>query len=685
MSKVRLIFPVGISLLENAREFRRKALHAQLRKRQGDPVQIGDELDTLPEVTLTNLHDVVRQLLTGNPKEFSAEVFSLEKLIQDERAVQKAYQEQQLAIRLMGTEGGRFEGEIEAGSLECAEKVRDYICRNWNQAMIEPLVRIQGGVKTKTAFRTALLKFVVQLQSSLTEGDAERTYVVITGGYKGFIPWVSLLTFLYENTYLVYLHEDSQTVQIAPGLSLSWDLRRLDELRTVIRRDRIEVQEYQSLPEAYQYLYDEESGGYQLNALGKLARMFFQDATSRYGVGRSLINKLRRRDENLYTILVERLPFWEHLWIGNQIPETVEHERLHSLRLMEYAYWLFTYFPGLEEAIGPKGLLYLISSLWLHDIGHGALDHNGQPVALMPSLVRRYHNSASAAMIRGQGGLPEEALLPREYREPVALLAEYNRKHLALTRAQKNERDSRGQPKYDQRSSLEEVLERASFQGEAQTLLIVGGLLGLLDSLDVQMDRAVSEEYAKAREARNRMEIEYCLRQLQRAEGSLSPSDLGGVQNASLSESLDGLYKRYKEDEWRQKTFNGVLDKGIERTERLCEEALRSNNPVLLQVASYANQALFKMRQRDHFEKHASVGLVYLTAREGTLEVNLRPGEDYEAYTTYIQGIADDIYVESARALGIGQIKNHINQVVVYKFEKVGEWLERRQVCPTSG
>ena len=69
---------------------------------------------------------------------------------------------------------------------------------------------------------------------------------------------------------------------------------------------------------------------------------------------------------------------WFHLWVGDQIPETVEHSREHSKRLMKFIAKLFQIAPDNMEALGfnkdhPENLAVLIAAVYLHDIGHTAL------------------------------------------------------------------------------------------------------------------------------------------------------------------------------------------------------------------------------------------------------------------------------------------------------------------------
>ncbi|WP_040382339.1 hypothetical protein [Dethiosulfovibrio peptidovorans] len=135
------------------------------------------------------------------------------------------------------------------------------------------------------------------------------------------------------------------------------------------------------------------------------------------GSGKELLTRLKAIDSDLGTYL-ERLiqTSWSELWMGDQIPETVEHSRRHSKRLMEIA---GNFLRALDQGTDGVSHIYmdkaiplalLISAIYLHDIGHTALvypidpdkakDAGAFPLSLFPSAVREVHHLLSAEMIR---------------------------------------------------------------------------------------------------------------------------------------------------------------------------------------------------------------------------------------------------------------------------------------------
>lgn len=648
--KVRLIFTVGLSLLENAQKLKKEEV-----LNKGNNIAAGlREADDATLATLDN-QSILSSLLRKEPSKISAETHSYKQL-HDKVIVNR--EKDHLDVVLLGTEGN----DEEPGSIECAQRLASYLKDRFSLNNIQT-VEIKGGVKGDKAFKEALGCIVSKLREYLEKGEVDETYVVITGGYKGFIPWLTIATALYDNTYLVYVHEHSKEVLVWPGLYLHWDLRRLDELRSIIRRTNLDKKEWKLLPPPAQYLYDGSGTRYQRNELGQMVYEFFeQSRLARYGYGRLLLGKLKAKNggQDLAKIIEARLPYWEHLWIGDQIPETVEHSRLHSLRLMEYAYWLLRYFPELDEKLGAEQLFYLICALWLHDIGHGALDYNGQPIGKMPSLVREYHNLTSAKIIRNEKGfqaLPPEALLPNEHKEKVALMAEYNRRKQPLTPEHKGALEQEANQANVSPLNSEPLSKRDS------SLLLVTALLGILDGLDVQIDRAVTADYRKMREQRTRYEIETYLKWLDQQP---EPKNIPDVLTLS---QLKCFFERYKGNS-DDVNLQQEIENAIKKSEEVFQEAYNKGEKDVakLEWASLANRILFKMNQRPHVAKHGAVDLVYLSRGEdNALRINLLPTED--ANEGDLKKIEGEIRQEVVRALYVQDLQKTIHQIQLWRLK----------------
>lgn len=224
-------------------------------------------------------------------------------------------------------------------------------------------------------------------------GDCRRVLVAITGGYKVLTPFLALLGFL-DGEEVLYGYETSSSVLTIPQLPVAWDLRFLDEFRACFSAEEISSAAYRTLPPKVQrFFLAQPRGGVHLKSpFGRtLTRDYQERRHLRFGYGEPLLARFtdQARRGKLEQLIQGK---WDYLWLGDQIPETVEHTRGHSARLMELARDLL----DLTGVTLPDHELFaLVAAIWLHDTGHSALQGdrllvNGRsfPLSLFPSLVR---------------------------------------------------------------------------------------------------------------------------------------------------------------------------------------------------------------------------------------------------------------------------------------------------------
>jgi hypothetical protein len=478
---------------------------------------------------------------------------------------------------------------------------------------------VQGGgvemdVNTGADFRAGLAEYVKTVIAALNDkpagnGDYVARFLNVTGGYKGLIPVLSLLGFT-ESVNVCYCHEKSGEIILMPELPVAWDRRRLDEVRGYVLRGQVQKEEYEKLPDDFRFLFNVPDGAdhCQLSALGELvAKAPGRDLQTRFGYGRYLMRMLEPADAEL---LRRKLPEWEHLWLGDQIPETVEHSRLHTLRLLGFAYQLFSAYPELLKNVGGShGLYLLICALWLHDIGHSALEYQVDkkhlPLALMPSLVREWHHYTSAWMIRNSSYLDDT-----KDKEAVALITEYHRGEMVLNTGDDFD-DPYGYGIFMRKCpTLAKRLDKMVHNGGLPNginpahVLAIAAILRFLDGCDVQADRVGDEKYRDARELRTKREVEFLEARLAKIELSGAPRD------------------SYKEDKTKRYKAFGNLH---EKTE--------AEDLAKLQVVSLCDQIVFKNKQYEHFKEHQSIELAFLYVnKDRKLRVGLVPARtDCEA------------------------------------------------------
>ncbi|MEO0082671.1 MAG: hypothetical protein ABIL25_10370 [candidate division WOR-3 bacterium] len=504
------------------------------------------------------------------------------------------------------------------------ETNKDAIKSAYSGVCVSPRYVLSGvelDVGDKEQFHAGLAeltKVVIEelRKSPLKNGNYDERYLNITGGYKGIIPVLSLLGFTSEDVRVCYAHEKSSHIIIMPELPVAWDRQRLDEVRGYVLRGKISSGEYDRLPEPFKFLFlpKEHQTEYPRSSLGELVvNASLGEPRTRFGYGRYLMAMLQDKHRKE---LEAKLKEWEHLWIGDQIPETVEHSRLHTLRLLGFAHQLFSAYQDnglLGKVGGSLGLYLLICAIWLHDIGHSALEYevNGKklPIALMPSLVREWHHYTSARLIRSGSYLDD-----KKEKEAVALLAEYHRGRMKLL-------NENGATEFDEpyghailtgrRPTLESKLkELRDSKGlpdgiVPEHMLLLAAILRFVDGCDVQADRIGGTEYLEARRKRTEDEVKF------------------------LQDRLKVLQSNHKECR-----YSAFAKYASPRS---------SEDTVALQVVSLQDQIKFKRKQFEHFKEHQSIALAFLYRKEGKLRVGLVPAGDSDETKKLVQKRAEGI------------------------------------------
>jgi CRISPR/Cas system-associated protein Csm6 len=550
--------------------------------------------------------------------------------------------------------------------------------------------------------------FVAKLWELINQCDKEnvtRTVVNITGGYKVLAPLMALFGFQRPDVEVIYQHEDSKVTVTVPPVPMDWDFKLLDDYRTLVARGELGGLNVEPPSRFRAFFQPTSDGKWILNPLGMVLKQVYQEKRlERFGYGARLISRLK---EDSVDELRQRISRWVHVWIGDIIPETVEHGRGHSQRLMEYAAEILE--PILRESrdfLSEDELRCLISCLWLHDIGHTALrfrlppqslssqddnllikfkqflaalglksfdDRSGGPggkvkeleVFRFPSLVRMFHNFLSAQQIcdASYGYLPEDE------RDAVALICIYDRKSMPLLEGQ--ECWAAGEPFGIVAPPLALVVlgdggivyRRTSLT--TKRVLLLCALLRVVDGLDIQSDRAVDDNYVQERVRRTQDEVSQLWKRLERLCNCL-PSEFKQV-NAELEDKLAEWKKSF--DKLSEAFYNPTHDSQPCRTAQELASAIDefvndrwlgclANNiscddEMMLEALSVTDRLLFKMKQPAHFCKHRAVRFVFVTSEGGASKFRIRVVFDENAGDDVRHVVASEIWEEIAAVMGV--------------------------------
>jgi len=653
------IITVGMSLIEHYLD---RSIDEELNNEQPDIEKVKEFWKRKKDFsTIENFRQELESFKEEPSYNSCAELFQLKNFI-DER---KEYPEK---IYMIVTEGSKIIGEI------LNKKIPDII-KNLSEDKIEVLDSISDPYNGNESFLNSIDEVVERIKKVSEKHRNSTIYLFIAGGYKGFIPILSVIATLHKDTYIVYTHEKSKQIFILPPLPFTIDFRIMEEYRSILRRKKIDRKLYKIINSNFPSIgiFYSEKNDFKSTNFGKWFNEIVEEG--RFSFGENLRFKIEK--EELREKLEEKLRYYEYLWIGDQIPETVEHSRYHSLRLCEYANLILNFYPGLLEKLGDKGLFILYVSIWLHDIGHGAIkfsrkkngifgkilkndglfDEIPENVALHPDKVRDYHNYLSVDMLENEFSIlfPE---VDNKLKDAIKLCIIYHRRKTPFLKDSTNQKNNDySDAKFIH--SLEEIIGREKdFSDIKEQLLLSTAFLSFIDGLDVQSDRVVGEEYKTMREERDKYEVNYHLDIFNKLS-KLHPEELNKVV-----EKITELKNKWEKCE------------EVEMKEIMKELSL--NNKDLLQLIEYhAKRACFIMEQKKHFNKHSLIDTVLLGKEDdsNTLKISLvlnvdKINPDDKKVEEIVKKICKDICGEFKRTEKILKDYFELKKFTIIKDEK---------------
>ena len=482
----------------------------------------------------------------------------------------------------------------------------------------------------------SVLKSVQELWEILKENFNRKNKVIVdvAGGQK-YPSIVAALYCLLNNKEFYYKQDKSDVITKFPPVPISWNFNLLDENLSAFKLAsnksslRFKYENYLSLPGFFKDLFD-LSSRLGINTTLPLDEIFERYNEARkmpFGYGQRFIELIN--DEKMKKFIKEKISKkWNLMWIGDQIPETVEHSQRHSKRLMEFTVNLINtigeeaFLKGVPENLTNEFYFVLGVAMNVHDLGHTALSYimnDGRRIALdgLPSIVRDLHNELSYQMLTKEKdkyellkGI-EELKNGEKLARAIALVSRYHRNHMPIVEVM---------PKAFEKNyvrifkleiiPLKKVVEK-EFENEKdwQNLTIMASRwLKFIDGTDVQADRTVMKEYNKMRTWRTKMEVL-----------SLCEDILGNVEFwknekfLSFKNEIEEIMELAKDAEKNSITLEkkseniereiyGILDKVIQAKE---------SQIIVDEYVKKIDKIAFKARQFPHFKKHQIIQSIY--------------------------------------------------------------------------
>lgn len=544
-------------------------------------------------------------------------------------------------------------------------------------------VDAKEGDKFRSSGLHNWMEKIQEMVKALGEEGCDRIFLNVTGGYKGTVPYSTLMGMLYnDKVEIAYLFEDSKEIIFIPAYPVGLNFHQWHEnaLRLRMAQQPGGTDYFILDPPVGNLLQSDRT----LSAFGKVLEKQYE--------GQFKTDPLKVYSTHIITRLLNEkgpwaggikpgsapdtdIQWWKDasneiqalqgilhelidkvgdiIWLGDKIPEMVEHAQRHHHNLLEFTELLLSpilyYKPGF---LNPRERFVLLSAVLLHDSGHSLdrisvqacknlvalfgevnVEGLGEEILLFPSDIRDYHQYLSGIRLNDKGmaaelGWPgreglklKEKGLPACLHDAVILACLYHRRKMDYdvdTGGEKGKLHLTGQYPGPLCKRVDPFKQNCGVD-----LMKVVALLRLIDGCDSQARRAgpqaridltlslLEQDYRTAA-----MRAEQAYKAFQNGP-TCDPN--GDWARSLVEESRDGTSGRVMEP-W---TLNDSTRKIRIESLRILHDGSSTQEQkqcsrLWLMAAEAANRAQIRFGQFDHFMKHRAI-----------TEIRVLPAKDF--------------------------------------------------------
>jgi hypothetical protein len=514
------------------------------------------------------------------------------------------------------------------------------------------------------------------VQEKKVESDS---YIIdIAPGLK-YIGVIFSLYAMFNNKEFYYKQEYQESLSKFSSFGIDWDYNFFDEFSSIANAldfededKNIAIKDFLTLPENLKNIFTQINGEIKsFYPIKEIIKNYKDKRDMPFGFGQWFLKVFSSNDNpqktnaEIFRDYIKNMTTqkWSKQWIGDLIPETVEHSQRHSKRLLDFTANLINvigeenFLPkelseenyyeikdtknmyGKKREIHYKYIYYFILAVAInvHDLGHTYFKYtlnNGREIYLdnYPSVIRDLHNELTVQLIDDKifNILDNEKLNElftnnevEEIKTAIKLVCKYHRGHLPITEEDIKNGSTKNFVKYftlDVRP-LTQVLEEDYpnlNENIKEIIKHASRWLKFIDGTDVQSDRVVTTDYHFARQRRTKFEIltlidKYTttfgkydnLRELKKLVERIKTEAFIKDQK-NLFDNIGTIAEKIENE-----VYIDIVDK-IDKNEK----GINDPKKELLDVIA------FKARQFPHFEKHRSVAAIYPTWLEWDKDKN---------------------------------------------------------------
>ncbi len=295
------------------------------------------------------------------------------------------------------------------------------------------------------------------------------TLIELTGGHK--YPGIELAIYSLFNKKAFYYKQKNSTdnqnmVQLKfPPLPVGWNNEIVDDYFPYFKLLFQKVEDgktlnyniFTILPEFLKELFSISEDGSLITVplIKEIKNKYENSRKMPFGHGENFISLIQ--NEDMEAFLNKKIPLWSLKWIGDLIPETVEHSQRHSKRLMEFGFSLIrvieeeNFLSGIDLTLRKEFYLILAVAMNVHDLGHTALNYktdDGINLCIdgLPSLVRDLHSELSYQLLEngdlldGIEKIDNDKNKIEKLKKAIMYVSKYHRQYLPISKTEKTKK-----------------------------------------------------------------------------------------------------------------------------------------------------------------------------------------------------------------------------------------------------
>ncbi|WP_153020798.1 hypothetical protein [Kosmotoga sp. DU53] len=492
-----------------------------------------------------------------------------------------------------------------------------------------------------------------------TKKDKKEIIVDVAPGQK-YPGIMAALYCIFNKMPFFYKFEHSDEILEFPPIPATWDFSSIDEALSAFislidlptyrnekaqsekKDESISYSQYAVIPQIFRDIYSTSSSADKLESILPLSKIFEEYKNARklpFGYGEEYFKLILRDnpdDHKKIEYLRKKIRnAWSMQWIGDQIPETVEHSQRHSKRLMEFTVNLINaigeenFLKGVPEDLISDFYFVFAIAMNVHDLGHTKLSFKNDKISLnldgLPSVVRDLHNELTYQMLEDESTYHLlESEKTKEIKnwenivKAVKLVSRYHRGHMPIDIADNLQKDRKKSLEIFniETKPLVEVCKEVFPTKDWQTLTIIAARwLKFIDGVDVQADRTVDPAYRKLRIKRTAYELINLTKSFINENPEICKTNNLNKFLLEIKEKSSIIFEEENSDH-NLRTKIAKIGKLIEKTYVYPElnRIIENQKEGLLKIPEWLktlDRIAFKALQFPHFEKHNLVSFVY--------------------------------------------------------------------------